>query len=204
MNDVGLRARKMARTREQIADAAIRAFLARGYDATTLDEIAEAAEVHKRTLLRYFPTKAHLVLHSQYEALELFRTAMDERGTKRTIDVWQDHVIARSKRLASRGRMANTRAFARGEPAVEQAFLAIESQYQQIIAQGLCVDSDVDPAHDIRCQVAAAALVGGNYAVGAAVLRREAYDELETAERKVIEMVRRGILEQSPPAVVKA
>ena len=40
MDDVGLRARKMARTRDQIAEAALEAFGERGYEATTLEEIA--------------------------------------------------------------------------------------------------------------------------------------------------------------------
>jgi AcrR family transcriptional regulator len=194
MDDLGLRARKMARTRSQIADAAIRLFVAQGYDATTLDEIAEAADVHKRTLLRYFATKAHLVLHSQYEALDLFKQAMAERGDKKTIDVWTDHVVDRSRKMASKGPLAATRALARNEPAVVQAYLGIEAQYQGIIAEGLAADHGVDPARDIRSQVAAAALVGGNYAVGHAVMERQAYEELESSERQVIAMVRQGIL----------
>jgi AcrR family transcriptional regulator len=59
----GLRARKKARTRDAIADAAISLFLARGFDEVPVADIAAAAEVSKPTLFRYFPAKEDLVLH---------------------------------------------------------------------------------------------------------------------------------------------
>jgi AcrR family transcriptional regulator len=60
---VGLRERKKARTRAAISETAISLFLERGYDAVSVVEIAAAAEVSKRTLFAYFPTKDDLVLH---------------------------------------------------------------------------------------------------------------------------------------------
>lgn len=59
----GLRARKKARTRDTIADAAISLFLAHGFDPVSVTDIAAAAEVSKPTLFRYFPSKEDLVLH---------------------------------------------------------------------------------------------------------------------------------------------
>lgn len=59
----GLRARKKARTRDAIADAAISLFLARGFDEVPVNDIATAADVSKPTLFRYFATKEDLVLH---------------------------------------------------------------------------------------------------------------------------------------------
>jgi AcrR family transcriptional regulator len=59
----GLRARKKARTRDAIADAAISLFLAHGFDQVSVTDIAAAAEVSKPTLFRYFATKEDLVLH---------------------------------------------------------------------------------------------------------------------------------------------
>jgi AcrR family transcriptional regulator len=58
-----LRARKKARTRDAIADAAISLFLVHGYDNVSVTDIAAAAEVSKPTLFRYFTTKEDLVLH---------------------------------------------------------------------------------------------------------------------------------------------
>lgn len=59
----GLRARKKARTRDGIAEAAISLFLAHGFDQVPVNDIAAAAEVSKPTLFRYFATKEDLVLH---------------------------------------------------------------------------------------------------------------------------------------------
>jgi AcrR family transcriptional regulator len=59
----GLRARKKARTRDAIADAAISLFLAHGFDQVSVNDIAATAEVSKPTLFRYFATKEDLVLH---------------------------------------------------------------------------------------------------------------------------------------------
>jgi AcrR family transcriptional regulator len=59
---VGLRELKAARTRELIVDVAIELFIAHGYDQTTMEQIAEKAEVAPSTLYRYFASKDLLVL----------------------------------------------------------------------------------------------------------------------------------------------
>ncbi|BAK82710.1 TetR family transcriptional regulator [Komagataeibacter medellinensis] len=58
----GLRERKQARVRDTLIAEAMRLFSAQGYDQTTVDEIADAAEVSRRTLFRMFATKADIVL----------------------------------------------------------------------------------------------------------------------------------------------
>jgi AcrR family transcriptional regulator len=55
--DLGLRARKRLETRRRIADEAVRLATARGIAATTVDEIATAAEVGRATFFRYFESK---------------------------------------------------------------------------------------------------------------------------------------------------
>jgi len=59
---MSLRERKAARTREEISRVAIRLFCERGFDAVTMTEVAEAADVGRATLFAYFPTKDRLVL----------------------------------------------------------------------------------------------------------------------------------------------
>ncbi len=55
------RARKKERTRAQIYGAAMQLFLARGYDAVTIEEICAAADVARGTFFLHFPTKDALL-----------------------------------------------------------------------------------------------------------------------------------------------
>ncbi|MFE9610671.1 TetR/AcrR family transcriptional regulator [Streptomyces sp. NPDC006012] len=59
----GLRERKKQRTHAAISDAAIRLFLEHGFQRVSVAQVAEAAEVSKRTLFAYFPSKEDLVVH---------------------------------------------------------------------------------------------------------------------------------------------
>lgn len=57
----GRRERKRRQTRERIESAALKLFLERGFDATTIEDITEAADVSKRSFFDYFPSKEEVV-----------------------------------------------------------------------------------------------------------------------------------------------
>ena len=57
----GLRERKKRQTREAIAEAAMRLFQERGFDAVTVADVARAADVSEKTVFNHFPTKEDLV-----------------------------------------------------------------------------------------------------------------------------------------------
>jgi AcrR family transcriptional regulator len=59
----GLREMKKAQTRQIIAETAADLFRRRGFDDVTVDEIAQGAQVSKKTVFNYFPTKEDLVFN---------------------------------------------------------------------------------------------------------------------------------------------
>lgn len=65
----GLRERKKARTHDTIQRHALRLFIEQGYAETTVEQIAEAAEVSPSTYFRYFPTKEDPVLYDRIDPI---------------------------------------------------------------------------------------------------------------------------------------
>jgi len=79
MTEMGLRERSKARRRAAINRAAYELFAARGYDATTVADIAEAAEVSPRTIAMYFPAKQDIAMSRVNDAVARLTAAMDGR-----------------------------------------------------------------------------------------------------------------------------
>lgn len=66
---LGLRERKKAKTRAAIQRHALRLFREQGYTATTVEQIADAAEISPSTFFRYFPTKEDVVLYDAFDPI---------------------------------------------------------------------------------------------------------------------------------------
>ncbi|MER5912170.1 TetR family transcriptional regulator [Streptomyces sp. NPDC001982] len=79
-----LRERKKRRTRDALLRAAVELFTTQGYEATTVDEIADAVEVSQRTFFRYFPGKQEAAFALQEIAEAHFVEAVRERPPHET------------------------------------------------------------------------------------------------------------------------
>jgi AcrR family transcriptional regulator len=151
----GLRERKKQQTREAVARAGIELFVERGYDATTLAEIAEAAGVSTRTIFAYFPSKEDILFASFQTMREGLGRALAERPggedalttlrdfilfghTKTELDRKLDRIIGSDETLLSHKR-------------------ARISQLQELLAAAIADDLGAGP-DDLRAQIAAASL----------------------------------------------
>ncbi|MET9290862.1 TetR family transcriptional regulator [Streptomyces sp. NPDC003077] len=87
----GLRERSKARRREAILRAAYELFADHGFEATTITDIAEAAEVSRRTVTLYFPSKLDLAMAHFDACTARLATALREREPGRsTVDALED------------------------------------------------------------------------------------------------------------------
>lgn len=94
----GLRERKRRERSRRIAETGLRLVLARGYDATTLDAIAAAAGISRRTFFSYFRSKEDLLLAWQSGIGEDLRAAIvAERPDRSPLAV----VLAAVERVAA-------------------------------------------------------------------------------------------------------
>ena len=71
--------RRAAQTRAEIVDASIALFAAQGFDATSMEQVADAAGVSRRTIYRYFPTKDDLVFESPRQWLAVLNETLGTR-----------------------------------------------------------------------------------------------------------------------------
>ncbi|NUV61983.1 TetR family transcriptional regulator [Streptomyces sp. CAI-85] len=81
----GLRERKKTKTREAIRTATYALIREQGYDTTTIDQIAERAEVSPSTVFRYFPTKEDIVLTDEYD-----QVLLEELRARPADEPWTD------------------------------------------------------------------------------------------------------------------
>ncbi|WP_329437562.1 TetR/AcrR family transcriptional regulator [Streptomyces sp. NBC_01280] len=92
MTGASLRERSKARRREAILTAAYELFAERGFDATSIADIAEAAEVSPRTVTLYFPTKLELAMAHFNAFVDQLAAALHARpsgqGILDTVEQW--------------------------------------------------------------------------------------------------------------------
>jgi AcrR family transcriptional regulator len=156
----GLRERKKARTRAAIREHALRLFREQGYDATTVEQIAEAAEVSPSTFFRYFPTKEDVVLQDDMELLwmDVFLAQPADMGP---IAALRTAVRAAFDGMGAEdlAQLRETMDMALAVPAVRARMLEELGRTSQIIAAAVAERSG-KAASDFAVQAIAGAVVG--------------------------------------------
>lgn len=91
---MGLRETKRERTRVALADAALDLFAERGYDATTIADIAERAGVSPRTFFAHHPSKEHVLFADDDAILASFTAALEQRPAgQATLDAVREWLV---------------------------------------------------------------------------------------------------------------
>ncbi len=191
----GLRERKKQQTRDTIATAALRLFAERGYDETTLAEIAEAADVSPRTIFGYYESKEDILLCNESAFLEMLKCKLDERppGTT-TFDAIRDFLASvgppdEGAKLRKRILTAN--------PALQMRMRARHAQLEPILAESVAKDLGTGP-DDIRPQLVAASMMAAFMAVRDRLFEAATGDEPTSHEEalrildQVLEFLRGG------------
>ncbi|MGW4202108.1 TetR/AcrR family transcriptional regulator [Streptomyces sp. NPDC004726] len=155
----GLRERKKIKTRIAIRRAMYRLIAAQGYEATTIEQIADAADVSPSTVFRYFPTKEDIVLSDEYDTVleaRLRARPLDEdpldsiahvirESLSTFIEAERDEVVQRTKLLVE-------------VPAVRARVTESMSTTSQVLVHALA-DRTGRERDDLQVRVAAAAVL---------------------------------------------
>ncbi len=156
---VSLRERKKADTRRRLMTLALRLFEERGFDETTVGELAAAAEVAPRTFFRYFPTKVEVLFGDHDELVALLRDTLAARPANESIvHAVRRATLAGIQRLITDPAPYLTRSrLAASIPAAHARSRQLDADYENVIAEALAADRNTDPATDLRARVIARA-----------------------------------------------
>ena len=156
----GLRERKKQRTREQIIDAAMRLFAERGYPATTIADIATAADVAPRTFFSYFPSKEAVVFHDVDRDLDALASALRDRLPGETafdaLRRWIDAVFDQA--MADEGEALLRKRLCRENEGLANFQAGILARVQELLLDAVANDLG-EPPDALRPQLVTAAAV---------------------------------------------
>ena len=164
---LGLRERKKRQTRDDIVQAAMKLFAARGFDGATVAEIAEAADISPRTFFGYFPTKEDVVFHDHDELLasltERIRSRAPGEDPFDALRAWVVELDAEQgfERAEERVR----RRLIRETPTLAARERSNLSEVEALLAEAVADDLGVD-RRSLRPHLVSAAAIAGLSAIG--------------------------------------
>lgn len=157
----GLRERKKQRAQAELARVALERFAARGFDAVTVEEIADAADISRRTFFRYFPTKEDVLFARRREQTEVLRELLARQPgegawaavRRALLALAEDHMAQRERVLREHALLAQT-------PSLLARDLEWDRRAQEALAAALEGGAARDAASRRRARLCAGALVG--------------------------------------------
>jgi len=158
---LGLRERKKIKTREAIRTATYALVMEQGYDATTIEQIAERAEVSPSTVFRYFPTKEDIVLTDEFDPL-----IMEEVRARPADEPWPDTIRYVMRKAAQVGieedaEVARLRTHLLAQvPAVRSRMMESMSVTGSMLCQAIGERTGRDP-ESLEVRVYAMSFIGG-------------------------------------------
>lgn len=167
---VGLRERKKAKTRSAIQAHGLRLFREQGYDATTVQQIIDAAEVSESTFFRYFPTKSDVVLLDNFDPL-IADSFLAQPAELHPLQAFRASVRTVSASMSDR-EVAEQREriqFIVAVPELRAAMLDSFASAMRMLA-GLFAERTGRQANDLAVRSLAGAVVGVGIAVQFAVI----------------------------------
>jgi AcrR family transcriptional regulator len=166
----GLRERKKQRTREQIAEAAMGLFAERGYHATTIADIAAAADVAPRTFFAYFPSKEAVVFHNVDRDLDALAGALRERLPGETafdaLRRWIDSVFDES--MAAEDEALLRKRLCREDEGLANFQAGMMGRIQELLLEAVASDLD-EPPDALRPRLVTAAAVAALTSIEATI-----------------------------------
>ena len=160
-----LRSKRKAETRCKLIRAARELFLKKGYDETTLEEIADAAGLHVQTLYRHFATKQDLAVAGDIKWLDIFREDIKAAsGKQNTFEFWRDWMDAMTDHLTRDGgdRYRRHLRIRHASPTLLGTSRQIQSEYEDLLANSLAHDFQVENKGVCLPRLVAGMLMAGN------------------------------------------
>jgi AcrR family transcriptional regulator len=134
----GVRARKRRETRNRIAKAGLELFLAHGYEATTLEAIAEAAGISRRTFFYYFRSKEDILPAWQSGLADAMHAAVLAQSAEQSpLDAVRKALVGLTEQYQSDQSIAIDR-FMRNNPVLKARSQSKYVQQEQVVYEALC------------------------------------------------------------------
>lgn len=155
----GLRDKKKVRVHQALVEAAMRLFEERGFDQVTVDEIAAAADVSRRTFFRYFATKEAVVFARRDAQLTTFREAL--AGQPEGFDAIRGALLAVGKDYVDqRRRILAEQRLVRTSPSLMMHDLEVDRAFEAVMVEHLVARTKRTLGDQRRARIVAAAIVG--------------------------------------------